>query len=408
MFHRLTAVARPALIVAMMISSLAMLAPLGASAAQNDRGLIDDTSYQSPQFGYGITWAEPWATRDRDVITNPGGFDTITLRGDVGTVRISGRADTYNPLTFLQDTIAIQLASGGEVINQDTTGVAPTAELPIGNEKMRIDVLSLPEFGAIVLVSLRADQRDYDAAFTSAQESIQVDGSALFSAADTPPAETPASEPGEPTSDVVQPTQPAEPVSTQEVLGGGVDGSTYTSPSFGFSVPWAPATWPAPAAAEYSEPDYDSLTLDSSSGPMWITGWKAYNGSASTCLLGEITYYNDPEFGISEWQPAIDADGNELTGETETSAWGVFTNVYTDPDDPNAEPIPFVDYIECHSVGNGESVVIFYSFAEREQYNEHIANVLEVVERLELPEGAATPSTTTEAVSYTHLRAHET
>ena len=394
MSHRLIAVVRPLLVATLLLSSLVMLLATDTAAAQNDRGLIDETSYQSPQFGYNVTWAEPWATRDRDVITNPGGFDTIALRGDDGIVRISGRDDTYDPLTFLQDTIAIQLASGGDVINQDTTGAAPMAELLIGNEKMRLEVLSLPDFGAIVLVSLRADQRDYDAAFASAQESIQLNGNPLFASSATPAAvttETPAAEP----------TEPVEPVSTPDILGGGVEGNTYTSPNFGFTVSWDPAVWSVPDDAEYSEPDYDTLRIESSTGPLLVTGWNAYNGSASTCLLGEITFYNDPELGISEWQVAVDAEGNELTGETETSAWGVFTNVYTDPNDPNAEPINYVDYIECHGLGDGESVVIFYSYAEREDYNEHIENVLDVVESLELAEGTTTQPATVEVPTET-------
>ena len=69
---------RRLLALAMVITSLAMIAPASVAAAQNDRGLIDATSYQSPQFGYAVTWSETWAVQDRDVITNPGGFDTIT------------------------------------------------------------------------------------------------------------------------------------------------------------------------------------------------------------------------------------------------------------------------------------------------------------------------------------------
>ncbi len=397
--HRPYAMVRPAVVVSLLMAFLAMLVPTGASATQNDQGLIGETSYQSPQFGYSVTWTEPWDTRDRDVITNPGGFDTITLRGDAGTVRISGRADSYDPLTFLQDTIAIQLASGAELVNQDTTGAVPTAELLLGNEKMRIDVLSLSDAGAIVLVSLRADQRDFDAAFASAQEGIQLEGSALFGATSAPvsaTADAPATQVPEPTAEILLPTDPSEPVSTQEVMSG-VEGSTYTSPNFGFSVSWDPATWIVPDEAEYSEPDYDSLMLDSVTGPLWVSGANAYNGNASACLIGEETFYNDPELGISEWQVAVNADGNELTGETESSAWGVFTNVYTDPDDPAAEPLPFVDYIECHSLSNGESVVIFYSFADRETYNEHIGNVLAVVESLELSDAVNGQPATAEA-----------
>jgi hypothetical protein len=381
---------RRLLALAMLLTSLAAIAPAGIAAAQNDRGLIDATSYQSPQFGYTLTWSEPWAVQDRDVITNPGGFDTITLRSDAGTLRVSGRADTYNPLTFLQDTIAIQLASGGEVINQDTTGAVPTAELQLGADRMRLDVVSLPDAGAIVLVSLRAPEGQYADALASASASVQLAGAPVFGAA---PATTTTT--GAPAS-----STPEAPVttSTVEVLGSGIEGTTYTSPNFGFSVNWDTAVWTVPDEAEYSEPGYDSLKLESDTGPIWVTGWEAYDGNPSSCLLGEQTYYDDPEAGISEYQIAVDANGNELTGADEHAAWGVFTNVYTDPENPSAEPINYVDYIRCVSMGDSKSVVIFYSFARRDVYNDHIGKVIGLVDSLQLPAAAATPpATATEA-----------
>lgn len=394
MTFRLSALARSMMVAALLIASLAMLAPMGA--AQSDRGLIDETSYQSPQFGYSVTWGDPWEARDRDVITNPGGFDTITLRSIDGTVRISGRSDEYDPLTFLQDTIAIQLASGGEVINQDTTGPVPTAELLIGREQMRIDVISLPESGAIVLISLRADERDFDAALASAQESIQIEGNPIFDLAAQ--AQTPVTT-GTVTTETPAATETATAESTQEVLGTGIEGDTYTSPNFGFSISWDPTIWTVPEEAEYSEPDFDFLRLESATGPITVSGWNAYSGDPASCLVGEQTYYSDPEAGISEWQVAVDADGNELTGQSETNAWGVYTNVYTSPDNPDAEPVNYVDYIECVSLGDGESVVIFHSYAMRDVYNDHIGNVLALIETLELPGSVATPPVTPETTA---------
>ncbi len=382
---------RPLLALALLLASLAMVAPAGAAAAQNDRGLIDATSYQSPQFGYSVTWAEPWAVQDRDVITNPGGFDTITLRSNTGTLRISGRADTYNPLIFLQDTIAIQLASGGELINQDTVSAVPTAELQVGGDRMRLDVISLPASGAIVLVSLRAPEGQYATALDEARGGVQIDGVAVFGGGAST-GETPteiATQEGTATT-----TETPLPTSTVEVLGSGIEGDTYTSPNFGFAVSWDPNTWTVPDEAEYSEPGLDMLRLEADTGPVLVTGWEAYDGNPSSCLLGEQTYYNDPESGISEYQVAVDANGNELTGSDEHSAWGVFTNVYTDPENPNAEPVNYVDYINCVSMGDGASVVIFYSYARREDYNDHIGKVIALVDSLNLPAAAGTPPST--------------
>ncbi|MDQ4044199.1 MAG: hypothetical protein M3173_01950 [Chloroflexota bacterium] len=399
MSHLPVATVRSLVTIALLLVSLTALMP-GGAAAQSDRGLIDETSYQSPQFGYTVTWGEPWQVSDRDVLTNPGGFDTITLRSLDGVVRVSGRADTYDPLTFLQDTIAIQLASGAQVINLDTTSEVPTAELQIGQDRMRLEVVSLPESGAVVLNTLRANELDYEIALENAQANIQVAGAPIFSAGSAVPTGTtptqeaiapteagiePTEERAEPTQTAAVPTQaPVEPTSTQEVLGGGVEGSTYTSPNFGFSVSWDPSVWTVPEDAVYSEPDFDTLMLDSGTGPLWITGWRAYEGNPATCLLGEQTYINDPEAGITEWQVAVDASGSELTGEEENRAWGVFTSVYTDPADPNAEPEPYVDYLECVSLSD-ESVVIFHSYAPRELYNDHIGNVTSVIETLEAP-----------------------
>lgn len=418
MHHRRFTMVRPILVVAMLQMSLALLLPTAASAAQSDGGFVDANSYESPQFGYRVTWSDPWAARDRDAISNPGGFDTLTLRADGSTLRMSGRSDDYSALTFLQDNVAIQIASGGEVINQDTTGDSPMTELLVGRDRMRIDVVPVPTANAIVLVSLRAPEASFDAALTSAQESVQLNESPIYdgsavpqlptepAATEVPSTETPSVEPTqtisvptqavEPTVAPVLPTEPAGPTATPEMTQSNIDGSTYTSPMFGYSVSWNADVWSVPDEAEYTEPDLDSLRLTSDTGPISVIGWVAYNGSAATCLLGEIDYYNDPEFGISDWQVAVDGDGNELSGSSEGSAWGVFTNLYTDPDDPDAEPVEFVDYLECRSLGDGESVVIFHAYSERETYNEHINSVLAVVDSLEIsdqPTASPPPAT---------------
>ena len=392
MFSRLTNVIRPLFVLALMLASLTPAA-VGEIAAQSDRGLIDETAYQSPQFGYSIEWGDPWTVRERDVITNPGGFDTITLRSLDGVLRVSGRADTYDPLTFLQDTVAIQLASGGEVINLDTTAAVPSAELQIGLDRMRLDVITLPEFGAVVLLSLRADERDYASVLQAATSTIEVAGNPVFG---TPP-ETTTSSTAE--ADATQPSstegplvQTPAPESTTVPMGGGVEGTSYTSPNFGFSVDWDPSVWTVPDDGVYAEPDYDYLMLDSEYGLLWVTGWRSYNGMAATCLLGEVTYYNDPEIGVSNWQVAVDAEGNELAGEEEGRAWGVYTSTYSDPEDPNAPTFDYVDYIECVSLNDGESVAIIYTYTLREDYNAHIENVLALSDSLALPQSESTPA----------------
>ncbi|CAN0500626.1 unnamed protein product, partial [Phaeothamnion confervicola] len=79
-----------------------------AASAQADTGLVDDTTYVSPQFGYTVTWGDPWTTRARNVTSNSGGFDALTLRNGSASLRITGRAAGEDPAAVLDDAIALE------------------------------------------------------------------------------------------------------------------------------------------------------------------------------------------------------------------------------------------------------------------------------------------------------------
>jgi hypothetical protein len=160
--------------------------------------------------------------------------------------------------------------------------------------------------------------------------------------------------------------------------------NTYTSPNFGFSICWNPAVWTSPGQGGTSEPGFDSFKLESDTGSLWVSGMRAYDGDAAACLHHQESYYRKVA-GISEWRVAVDANGIARTEESKTAAWGVYDNIYTDPEKPGAETIHYRDYIQCVSLGDGESVVVFYTFTEPHIFDEHMASVRAVIGTLDLP-----------------------
>ena len=120
-----------------------------------------------------------------------------------------------------------------------------------------------------------------------------------------------------------------------------IEGNTYTSPTFGYSVTWD-SGWSA------SQPAEDMLVLISQEGVgVFIASEVAYEGNAYTCLLGlSQVLRSDP--GNSDFAAVENADGEMLTGDpTNASLAFAFTR----------EGVRFKDHLACMTLEPGQSVV---------------------------------------------------
>src|SRR4029078_5884233 len=78
---------------------------------------------------------------------------------------------------------------------------------------------------------------------------------------------------------------PLAHASAQDDATPGVDGSTYTSPTFGYTLSWDDSLWGVTDA--YSEDGYDLLTLETDTAALYIESLYFCQGDPADCLSGE-------------------------------------------------------------------------------------------------------------------------
>ena len=447
MRHRMQArLTAPGAIAALMLALILAVMPAFAitgsagAAAQESSGLLDETTYESPQFGYTVSWDDTWSARQRDVTSNPGGFDVITIRNGDGTLRVTGRAAEDPASEVLQDTVELitRNADTSEIV-AETGGDVPSVELTADRDHVIIEAHTLTDSGAVVVITLTARESRFADALAAARETVLFDEAPIFaSAADvsdaTPPAPgspaivataegedgatpaataaaaTPVADPA--TVEVTEPAGNATPDATADVgtpegvtddpatdaQDGGIVDNAYTSPTYGFTLGWDDDVWNA--EARVGDDGLNELELISATGSLYIWSGELYEGDPAACLDGESDFYANDDLAVTDWAPAEDADGEPITGESANAAYGVFTLTYTDQDEADAESVELVDYIECRELVPGEAVIVILATSTPDQYNDHIDDVLTITNQIQLAgedDTSATPEASPEA-----------
>ncbi|MGB3327802.1 MAG: hypothetical protein WBA46_02545 [Thermomicrobiales bacterium] len=414
-----------AVIASMMLGAFAGIAAFpSVAAAQDANGLVDDTTYVSPQYGYTVTWGDPWSTRARNVTSTAEGIDTLTLRDGSSSLRITGRAAGDDLATVLDDTIAEETdnIASATVDQQDATADPATATLTVNSNTVQIEVHEDTSADAIIVIVLTARTASFDSVLADTQDVVLIDdspimvGEPLGSGSSSRSSRTSRDETATPedtkTSDsgsktiateetatdtpeaTATETSGSSRVSDTPPVASGVDGSTYTSPNFGYTFEWDDRTWTLSSDSEVSQTDpvFDSLYLQADTGNLYIYGYDGYDGDPAACLQGESDYFQNEGKGVADWTMANNANGDPLTNEDATSAWGVFNLTYTNPDDANANPRELTDYIECRTLVPGQSILIIFASAPRSAYNDHIDVVQAVIDTIQIPEASPEPT----------------
>jgi len=175
-------------------ASLAFGAPAAASPAaaaaasqpfqQENDGVIDDTSYESPEYGYTVTWESPWEVGG-DTVSGPDG-DVLALTADGAQLRLTGNVAEGEPADLLESTIAsLQEALPQlEVVTDERDAAIPSAVLEGRTNSILLEVRTVADSNVadsnvFVLVSLQVPTDAIDDALTNA-ESVLVDGEPIF------------------------------------------------------------------------------------------------------------------------------------------------------------------------------------------------------------------------------------
>jgi hypothetical protein len=376
-----------AVLVALVLTMSALVPGFARSTlAQSD---APDNEIVNSEFPYRIGWNDPWTE------ISEADAPALMLSDDAGTtITLRGEEEGLAPADRLQQEIAQIVYLNGTTANvTDESDDVATAEWRSNSLSRLVSVIAAPDAGAIVIVTLVAPAADFDAALASAAEDVTLEGDPLPVATpgtpDRPDDKEQVKEPAEQPSDESSET-PDIKLPTQEPLGNGVDGSTYTSPNFGYSFEWDDSVWEVAEDGEYSAEMYDQLTLDSDSGRLNIYAFEDYDGDPAACLAGESEYYGtDPS--IEDYEQATDDNGDPIGGETSTSAFGVYTSSYTidESEGSRSATVTLVGYIECRHLSD-TAVLVIAAFAPKQSYNNFVDQFVEVTDSIVLYDESAT------------------
>ena len=116
----------------------------------------------------------------------------------------------------------------------------------------------------------------------------------------------------------------AERVAAQD----GVEGSTYTSPTYDWSISWG-EEWEV--VDSQSQGGYDYLELTDQLSYVYFEAYEEFGGNAQDCVADEESDLAE-EDGIADIKIGTDVGGDPLTGGDETNAYAVYTMSFTDSD----------------------------------------------------------------------------
>lgn len=153
---------------------------------------------------------------------------------------------------------------------------------------------------------------------------------------------------------------------------------TYTGPVYGYSIEYDTDVWTLDA--EMHEGTVDGVRLVSDNSTYTIWAWDAYGNDPLACLEGEVGYYSTELDTISDWEPALDANGDPLRYESENLAWGVYNLNYTTS---RGTTTPLVDYISCEPIPGQDAVLIVLLSSNPDAYNIELDNALDVLDTLQ-------------------------
>jgi hypothetical protein len=160
----------------------------------------------------------------------------------------------------------------------------------------------------------------------------------------------------------------------------GVSGTSYTSPTYGFSLTWDPAWTVVRATAEGG---VDHLTLQSDSSIVSLTtlvGAVGGNGDAAQCLLAVGTgFIPQPNRDIAL---AAGADGRPLQGGDASRAYVIYTYLAVPA---LGEPQASVAYLDCRPLVPGEVSLVIIQLTGIETYNADVPRLEALLAGLVLP-----------------------
>jgi hypothetical protein len=163
-----------------------------------------------------------------------------------------------------------------------------------------------------------------------------------------------------------------------------IEGETWTSPTYGFSVSWAGTDWqpdPDGTLTAVGPERLDRLHLTNGINSLYFEGATRYQGNLSSCVAQEANLLGQ-ESGVSEIRPYRDEDGAPLVASGPNAEAAAFTLTL----EVAGQEVELVDYVECRTLIPGEAVLIITLVADPASFKEQLASMTEISNTIVLAE----------------------
>ena len=171
------------------------------------------------------------------------------------------------------------------------------------------------------------------------------------------------------------PSRPGCRGASPHVGGGGIlaqiEGETWTSPTYGFSVSWAGTEWqpdPAGTLTAVGPERLDRIHLLNGVSSLYFEGATRYQGDLTACVAEEANLLAQ-ETGVSEIRPYRDEEGVQLVADGPNSSAAAFTLTLSIGD----QEVELVDYVECRTLIPGQAVLIITLVTEPPVFDQELA-----------------------------------
>ena len=178
----------------------------------------------------------------------------------------------------------------------------------------------------------------------------------------------------------------------QEQQSAGVDGYSYTSPSFGYGLTW-PAAWEV--RDEASGDGADALYLATGGGALAIVGTRQFGADANACLAAFAAEFAAAE-GIADLAQVEDGPTRPIAGGVGVvfSTYAGTTSVPASQGDGTGVAegevrTPATVYVECRPLASGDSVLAIAIAAPDNVYDAVADEARPLLRRLDLAGQAA-------------------
>ena len=331
------------------VSVLGLLAMVAAGVAMPWQARAQgSSSYESPTFGYVVQWDPAWAARDRETVSD-NDVDTLVLTNNDGRIEVVGQQG--DSATDAVTATVERLAPSPEIVNQDDSSETPSVEFTSGRYHYLVQGYTVGD--AVVVVSLRARDTTFDYALAVAKGGVTIESTPVLSDQTIVVAE-PTSTP-----EATPEASPVIPAGTPVPSGdSGLNGSTFTSPGFGFTLE-VPDGWTVDHEAIAQGDEQLALTNGTSLVTLHTTS--QFSGELATCVTwAEALVANDGQH--EDMKLSVTTAGQPFQGADDLRAYARYQ--YSDPDGTTT-----AYYVSCERLNGDAGFLIVTQQVPMDQFD---------------------------------------